>query len=148
MVRETRRWLSQLFFVQICFHDFRNVMNLNSWKMIFLFSHFKCIFSQILYSKWVQRQEKKARNWFLFRLRRISWSNEFWIFQNFFLIIQLSIFLFSIYKIKLTLNINDDQAKITIIRNIPLQNNRTYVNTHNWIFISRNINVLSNEIPV
>ena len=148
MVRETRRWLSQLFFVQICFHDFRNVMNLNSWKMIFLFSHFKCIFSQILYSKWVQRQEKKARNWFLFRLRRISWSNEFWIFQNFFLIIQLSIFLFGIYKIKLTLNINDDQAKITSIRNNPLQNNRTYVNTHNWIFISRNINVLSNEIPV
>ena len=51
--------------------------------------------------------------------------------KTFFLIIQSFIFLFGIYKIKLTLNINDDQAKITIIRNIPLQNNRTYVNTHN-----------------
>ena len=93
-------------------------------------------------------KKKKQEIDFFFVFVEFHGQMNFEYSKTFFLIIQSFIFLFGIYKIKLTLNINDDQAKITSIRNNPLQNNRTYVNTHNWIFISRNINVLSNEIPV
>ena len=77
-------------------------------------------------------RKKKQEIDFFFVFVEFHGQMNFEYSKTFFLIIiQSFIFLFGIYKIKLTLNINDDQAKITSIRNNPLQNNRTYVNTHN-----------------